>query len=236
VLIRDDGASWTAITQPAHAHLAGQIARAWAPAPPEDVVLAIEQHDVPWTEWDRTPPLHEGRPAAFFEAPFAPRLDIWRGVAARLEAQNPYAALLVSLHATNIHTRYLAPDVQPVEFLAAQRRDQDALLAVLPGATRQQAERDADLLFAADALSLTLCHGWDARDLPPVGGTVIRLAPGPDGGDATLDPWPLRVPELTVGLHARTLTERFDDEAALHRALAAAPNHRETWRLRPAAG
>lgn len=233
MLIRDDGGTWTAITQPAHAHLAGQVVRAWAPQVSEDVALAVEQHDVPWTEWDRTPPLHEGRPAAFFEAPLEPRLRIWGGVADRLVAQNPYAALLVSLHATNIHTRYMAPDAQPQAFLAQQRRDQDALLEVLPGATREQAERDADLLFAIDALSLTLCHDWDARELPPVDGTLITLAPA-GGGVYTMNPWPLRVDGLTVGVHARTLSERFQDEAALHRALAAAPNERRTWRLQPA--
>lgn len=236
MLIRDDGDSWTAITQPAHAYLAAQIVRVWSPEPPDDVVLGVEQHDVPWVDWDRTPPLHAParRAAAFFEAPVEPRLDIWRDVATKLEAQSPYAALLVSLHATNIHTRYVAPEHRPEAFLAAQRADQDRLLAVLPDATRQQAERDADLLFAVDALSLTLCHGWDARDLPPVDGTTVRVTPVGDG-EATLDPWPLVVGELTVSVHARRMTERFDDETAMHRALAATPHHRESWRLRAAA-
>jgi hypothetical protein len=235
MLIRDDEVSWTAITQPAHAYLAGQIARCWSGPVPADVVLAVEQHDVAWTQWDRTPPLHAParRAAAFFEAGMAPRLEIWGGVTHRLDAQSPYAALLVALHATNIHTRYLPQEHWPAEFLARQRDDQDALLAVLPGATREQAEADADFVFALDALSLTLCHGWDGRDLPPIAGTVIHVAPA-GTGEATLDPWPLAVAELTVGLHARRLDERFDDEPAMHAALAATPRHAEHWRLRPA--
>lgn len=236
MLVRDDGASWTVITQPAHAHLAAQLAAHWGdPAPSADVLLGIEQHDVAWTEWDRTPPLHApaGRAAAFFEAPAEPRLEIWRDIAARLDALNPYAALLVSLHATNIHTRYVPAEHRPQAFLDATRADQDALLAVLPDASREQAERDAELLFAVDALSLSLCFGWDARDLPELDGVVIHAAPA--GEHAwTLDPWPLTVPVLEAGVHARTLTERFDDEAAMQAALAATPHHRETWRLTPA--
>ena len=237
MLIRDDGHSWTAIGQPAHAWLAGQVARAWAGGLDAEVVLAIEQHDVAWTEWDLTPPLHAeaGRAAAFFEAPAARRLEIWTKVTGRLVAQNPYAALLVSLHARNIHTRYAERDQWPTAFLDEQRSDQDHLLARLAsgGVTRDRAERDADLLFCLDALSLALCHGWPARDLPAFDGTTIRLEPvGPE--EATLEPWPLIAPELEIGLRARRLTERFDDEAQLHRALDATPYHQLTWRLRPA--
>jgi hypothetical protein len=236
VLIRDDERSWTAITQPAHAYLAGQIAQHWAEPLAGDVVLAVEQHDVAWTEWDRAPSLYAParRAAAFYEAEMEPRLAAWRHIARRLDAQSPYAALLVSLHATNIHTRYLPEGATPpAEFLAEQRADQDALLAVLADANRERAERDADLVFALDALSLVLCHGWDGRELPPIDGTSIRVTPIGDD-EATLDPWPLAVAELTIGVSARRLTERFDDEAAMHAALAATANQRLTWRLRPA--
>jgi Protein of unknown function (DUF3891) len=234
VLIRDDEQSWTAITQPAHAYLAGQIARHWHEPLPADVVLGVEQHDIAWTEWDREPSLHPParRAGSFYEVAIEGRLAAWRHVARRLQAQSPYAALLVALHATNIHTRYIEADHRPVEFLAQQRADQDALLAVLPDATREQAEADADLLFALDGLSLTLCHGWDARDLPAIAGTTIHVAPQGEG-EATLDPWPLDVAELTVGLHARRLTERFDDEQQMRDALAATPYEPRSWRLRP---
>jgi hypothetical protein len=235
VLIRDDDDSWLAITQPAHAYLAGQIARHWQPALGDDVALAVEQHDVAWWEWDREPPLFaEGRrAAAFYEAPIERRLEIWRDVSRHLDAQSPYAALLLSLHATNIHTRYLAPEHQPQELLDGARADQDALLALIPGATRAQAEREADVLFAIDALSLTLCNGWDARDLPAIDGSAIHYAPAGEGA-GTLDPWPLDGGEVTVALHGRRLSERFDDEAALHEGLAATPYERLSWTLRPA--
>lgn len=235
MLIRDAGDHWTAITQPAHAFLAGQIVRHWSPAPGVDVVLGVEQHDGPWWEYDRHPPLHAqaGRAASFYEAPMADRLALWSAPASHLVAQSPYAALLVSLHARNIHTRYLAPEHQPTELLAAIAAEQADLLRRLPDATADQAERDADLLFAVDALSLTLCNHWDGRKLPPVDGTPTRVE-ALDAGVATLDPWPLSVDELTVSLDSRTLTERFADAAAMRAALASTPYLRESWTLRPA--
>lgn len=238
MLIRDDAdAGWTAITQPAHAHLAGQVARAWSPEPPAAVLLGIEQHDVAWTEWDLLPPLHApaGRAATFYEAPADRRLAIWADVGARVEALSPHAAVLVSLHGTNIHTRYLEPEHRPQELLDAARAEQDRLLALLPDLTRAEAEAQAELLFACDALSLTICFGWDGRELPPVDGITITVAPAAEARDVyTLDPWPLRVETLTVAAPARTLTERFDDEAAMQAALAATPFTQRTWTLRPA--
>lgn len=226
MLIRDDGATWTAITQPAHAHLAGQAASAWAAPLDAEVVLGIQQHDAPWLAYDLAPPLHEGRAAAFFETPFDDRIALWTDAARHVEAQSPYAALLVSLHATNIHTRYL--EDPPQSLLGNARQDQERLLRTLPDATRAQAERHADLLFALDALSLTLCHRWDGRDLPPVDGTTLRL----DTEAMTLDPWPFAPDTVVLTVPARTFDTRFDDEAGLHAALRAQPYRSETYVLR----
>lgn len=232
MLIRDDGKSWTAIGQPAHAWLAAQVARHWVPAPPEEVILAVEQHDIAWIDSDRHPPLdaEAGRAAAFFEAPAGLRLEIWREAALRLVEQSPYAALLVSLHATNIHTRYGPPE-DAKALLSRQREIQDNLLT-RTGAERAAADREADLLFALDALSLTLCHDWPARELPAVAGVEHRLTPTRDGTTWTLDPWPLDIDELEIGLDARRLTERFDDEAVMQSRLDATPYDRLRFTLR----
>lgn len=233
MLVRDDGESWLAIGQPAHAWLAGQVARHWAPAQTADVLLAVEQHDIAWADWDRRPPLHTParRAAAFFEAPAEQRLAIWRAAPLKLVEQSPYAALMVSLHARNIHLRYGEADA-PADLLEQQLVIQEDLL-LRTGADRSQAERRADLLFALDALSLTLCHDWPARDLPPIEGVALRLEPL-GAGAWSLDPWPLDVPELAVGLDARRLTKRFDDELSLHVALDAALYEHLTWTLCPA--
>ncbi len=248
MLVIDRDADWLAIGQPAHAWLSGRIARVWgnerfaAPDPFEDVCLGIEQHDVAWIDWDVRPPLFAParRAASFYEAPFDRRLALWEQAPLRLLATSPYAALLVSLHGRNVHTRFGGPDGLPEPeaarvraYLAAQEALQDGLIGAL-GITRAEAERGGDLLFCLDGLSLGICHGWPSRDLPPVDGVTIRAAPA-GGGAFTLDPWPLRVPELALGLHGRRLAERFDDEDALHRALDAAPWEPLRWTLRPVA-
>jgi len=245
MLIRDDGDSWLAIPQPAHALLSGQVARDWgnerfaAPDPYESVCLGAEQHDVAWTSWDLRPPLNAEarRSASFLEAPFEERLAIWDGAPERMLAQDPFAALLVSLHGRNVHTLYANADVlEPAQraavtaYLGRQAALQERLLALL-GATPEQAERAAALVLCLDALSLRLCHGWPEGDLPAVDGTTICFTPVSDT-EATLDPWPLGVPQLQVGLSARRMTERFDDEAALHAGLAGAPWSALRWVLR----
>jgi hypothetical protein len=245
MLIRDEGASWTAIGQPAHAWMAGGIARAWgndrfaAPLHREDFCLGAEQHDVGWSAWDLEPPLHPParRAASFYEAPIRPRMEIWVGAPQRVLAQSPIAALLVSLHGTNIHTRYVSADhLEPGDrdfvrrYVDEQRALQDRLCAAT-GIARDEAERMGELLFCLDAISLSLCHGWPERELPPVDGVEITYRPR-DNGSATLEPWPLRAGELALHVHARTLTERFDDEAAMHAALGDAPWSRLDMALR----
>lgn len=213
MLIRDDGDVWTAIGQPAHAWLAGQLARAWNPTLPSALVLAIEQHDLAWAELDRRPLLHgeARRAASFYEVPLDRRLELWSGVVDRVVMADPYAAVLVSLHATNIHTRYMK--TPPEAFLAAQRADQDAILARLPHASRAQAEADADVLFRIDAMSLRIC--------------------GEPSGEVAIEDWPFAVDELRVGVHLRELRERVDDEASLHALLDAADWRWREWVLRP---
>ena len=246
MLIRDDGDSWVAIPQPAHALLSGEIARAWgnaqfaAPERPQDLCLGAEQHDVAWADWDLKPPLHApaGRAASFYEAPFHERVAIWADAPRRVLAQSPYAALVVSLHGTNIHSIYVdASSLPPAEaalvrdYLEGQRVLQDGLIAAL-GIDREHASRAGELVFCLDAISLSLCHDWPERTLPPVGGTSIAYRPaGP--GQATLDPWPLAVDHLTMHLHGRRLTDRFEDEHALHAALEQAPLERFEMVLEP---
>lgn len=245
VLIRDDGESWTAIGQPAHGWLSAQVARVWgnerfaAPEPLEDFCLGVEQHDIGWAAWDLRPPLHEPerRAASVFEAPLLPRTQLWEGASRRVLAQSPWAALLVSLHASNLydhdvddHDAEVATVVR--RLVADERAFQDEQCAALRVA-RERAVVLGELLFALDWLSLALCCGWDGAEMPPVTGIAIRFEPQ-SRDVATLDPWPLSVRELEVQVHGRVLRERFSDERELHAGLDAAPWTRLSWTLLPA--
>src|SRR5260221_11262969 len=108
MLYREETQGRIAITQPAHAWLSGQLARAWgneyfgAVAPWEEVCLGAEQHDVGHTAWEQAPTLNPqtGRPYSFLEMPRQVQVRLWSSPGRRAPPQGPEAALLCSPHRT----------------------------------------------------------------------------------------------------------------------------------------
>ena len=248
VLVRPepDGAV-TCIGQPAHAWLSGQLARAWGNArfgtlgPREEVCLAAEQHDIGMAAWDAAPGLNHatGRPYGFMEMPLEVHVELWSRAPGLALPQSPYAALLISMHGTALYAlrdvAALAPsDAQLVrDYREAQAALQARLRASL-GVTEAEASRNQRLLRTWDFLSLAVCLGWAPTaidDVPGADGAErLELAPA-DEGRLLIDPWPFAELELEVHCDGRRLEGRFDDERALHEALAAAPWRRLRWKL-----
>lgn len=244
-----------AISQPAHAWISGQLARAWGGAAagvdrlPELFILAAEQHDIGWLPWEAAPTRDPatGRPYDFVGLPRDQHTALWSaGVEAAAAAYGPPVALLVSLHGLAIYA--LTPDEKrtPEDLAAVQRfrAEQEAAQARL---RPQIAASDAEIadqraiLLALDLMSLVICGamGRDPRRTPPVpiAGGVARLglAFADDGwGRVTVDPWPFRDAQVTVSCLARRLPpDRFPDETAMRAALAAAPAETLTATLAP---
>ena len=211
MVLRSDGDATLCIGQASHAWICGQLARRWRDVEPfEDVVLAAEQHDVGWADWDRAPALNpdSGLPFSFTEIDQDTRMAIWEPAARKLETQSLYAALLVSLHGTSLR------------FGLDQSAQQEAWIERL-GADREQVDRNRRRLLLWDALSLALCLRWD-----PYEQDGLRLE-RTDGESFTLEPWPLNGDApLVVECEARRLAGTFTDEAALHAALERAPLER----------
>jgi hypothetical protein len=246
VLLREDGDAVVCIGQASHAWLSGQLARAWGGAavrplePREEVCLAAEQHDVGMAGWDLAPTLHPetGRPRSFLQMELAVHLRLWTAAPQRLLTQSRYAALLVSRHGTILYGRsdlsaMPAERAEPIRaFLAAGRALQAELAASL-GVPADELDRNGKLVFAWDWLSLALCLGWEENETPLVplaaGDGRLRYVPTAEG--ATLDPWPFAEPSVTVACEGLRLEGRYDDEAALHAALARAPVVRLEFRL-----
>jgi uncharacterized protein DUF3891 len=227
-----------AIGQPAHAWVSGQLARAWgnerfgAVEPWEEVCLAAEQHDVGMAEWERAPTLNPatGLPRSFMELELEEHLEIWWRAAPLVLPQGRYAAVLVSMHGVALYERRnldrLPPaDVKRVrEFLTGQRELQERLLTGLPGA--DTVRRNQRLVWTWDSLSLGLLLDWMPFELTavPSAGADVDIAVGTAAdGTVALDPWPFGAPRVSVHCDGRRLTGRFDDEAAMRTALAAAP-------------
>ena len=63
MLFRTEPSGVLAISQPTHAWISGQILRAWDEALSEPLLLAAEQHDIGWLDWE-TAPTFNPRPVA----------------------------------------------------------------------------------------------------------------------------------------------------------------------------
>lgn len=240
MLVREepDGAA-LCIGQASHAWLSGQLARAWEPAPDEEVCLAAEQHDVGMAQWDLAPALDEatGGPVGFMDMALADHLALWSAAPARLFTLSRHAALLVSLHGTRLYAlRDLdameARDADAVrEYLAAQRALQERLAGEV-GASQGELRRDQARLFCWDGLSLALCLGWAPYTTPEVDGrTLVLEAAG--AGVHTLAPWPFAPTELVVRCEGRLLCERAATTTGLHEALERAERVDLRFTLRP---
>jgi Protein of unknown function (DUF3891) len=249
MIVRDDpdagDGAWLAIGQPAHAWVSGQAARAWgnaafpAPEPWEEVCLAAEQHDVGMAAWDLAPALNPrtGRAFAFAEMPRPVHVELWSHAAEHLLAQSRYAALLVSLHGTTLYERYPAnTHLELVEaYLEGQRALQADLRASL-GADPDEVERNRELVFFWDWLSLALCLDWAPAESPELPGAGrLRLEPA-DDGTLTLAPWPFARPEVRLHTEGRRLPGPFERDGELHAGLASAPWTALEWRLMAPSG
>lgn len=250
MLYREDSQGRIAITQPAHAWLSGQLARAWGNdsfgtvEPREEVCLGAEQHDVGHTSWEQAPVLNPqtGLPYSFLELPRQEHVRLWSGAARLVLPQGRYAALLVSLHGTGLYERFDAATESPetVErvqnYLLQERAFQQEILVSLradphyrPSATEEAVTRNRRLLQIWDALSLALCFGgWQTRSLPQVptatGSTTLTLQTHEaDPTRVLVTPWPFHREHVTLVCEGRRLSETFSSEAVMREALNHAP-------------
>ncbi|HEY7562278.1 MAG TPA: DUF3891 family protein [Gaiellaceae bacterium] len=220
------------IGQPAHAWVAGQLARAWAGefAPWEEVCLAAEQHDVGWTSWEAAPERDPdtGLPYSFGALPPLRRLELWSGAAAGLLSQSRYAALLVSHHGTLLVDRFPPAGDAGLQavvdaYLARERAFQDRVLETLRAdpayaahATDEAVAANRELVFTWDGLSLAVSHGV-AEERKAVGFTLAPVDGGPDR--IAVDPWPFRAGPVEIIVEGRLLEGPYADEDEMRRAL-----------------
>ncbi len=100
------------IAQDDHARLAGEMAARFGNArfaPPvrgDRTLLGVSMHDAGWPLHDDRPQLNdEGFPSDVFETPIERGVTVWEASAARAEAADPWAGLLVSIHVQRLGGR-----------------------------------------------------------------------------------------------------------------------------------
>jgi len=254
---------WWLITHPDHARLAGAFAERWGndrflpPEPRVNVLKGIARHDDGWAARDAKPEItRQGKPSAFsvelvgkysaFE-----EIDLEDYLAVRdravrlIAAEDPYAAILISMHTHNLLTEHadrstIAPAQLPLldNFLAEQEKFQQTLLHQIDADSRFTKEQKSEaaildhfrLLQATDNLSLLTCVDFSKP------ANLLHPLPLRDGGHMRVDvksagsrhfvlkPYPFSEPSLTFHFPARQIKGKvFSSVADLRREFDAAP-------------
>jgi hypothetical protein len=239
VIARQEGEGWTLIRQMDHALHCRELARAWRSGPfgADSVSASLEYaaayHDVGWTEIDERPETDgTGRPRNFTQIDEARHTEFYSGAVRTIATTDPYAAYLVSLHASGLYSRrYGWTGSKPVDWTAIGPHGQ----ALLKGERQFRASQfpsipPKDLEFEAvwrnfmlletfDYLSLLTCFGFESSSCGPVPTldgrweqlSVRRLGPS----EVELVPFPFPGDRLDVAIEAVHLERsRFgsDDE------------------------
>lgn len=230
-------------TQEDHAELSAQFAAHWGNRrfsslrPYSTMVLATTYHDSGYREWEGNPPINvvKGRPYAHREEipGFEPiELKSYAKNVKWLQSQDPYAALLVSMHRTGLwHNRYgvftqpqgrlreRSAEIQAAKkaMEANQETEKKSLAAGNP-----QFEDELRFNYRAlqiyDLLSLYFCCDGYATDrefkeyaIAPVRVSYdskeeVELKIVPNGsGSVKMTPYPFDVSPLRVSVRARTV-------------------------------
>jgi hypothetical protein len=246
VLRTDDRGGVICIGQASHAWLSGQLARAWGNErfgrlePREEVCLAADQHDVGMAEWDLEPTLNpeSGLPHGFTEMPLTVHLELWTNGPRRLITQSRYAALLVSMHGRRLYELRDLAQMPPVDaaavraFIEAQNALQHDLTRTLQAdpatataATPERIDRNSDLIWTWDYMSLALCLDWApcVAKAVPTADEPVDIAIERRDGTLVLDPWPFTDPHaVTLRCEGRRLKGRYRSQSELAAALTSA--------------
>jgi len=226
--------------------------------PREAFLQTVRRHDDGWLAWEQRPETHRGTPRDFMEMPVDESLAIWRRSIAVAATIGPAAAVIVGGHFRELLQRGLdkheaerdwPPDVEHLaeEFVAEQDDRRAEYLAACDAAGRRNAEQFAGRQAAEasldrglawlqmfDFLSLWLCCGerTEPQAMPGGDGETYVFTPA-DSGAIVVNPWPLSVPKLDLGVVGRRVAA-VDYPTA--EALAAAPSVEIElrWTLRPA--
>lgn len=168
IVVDDEADAWLLITQPDHAWFSAELLSLFRtgglPEHPRraELLFAVREHDNGWRETDAAPRWNRrwkedaGRPHDFLTLPREERIELWQRGTARYAGEHPYAALLITRHALQLHQG---------------RRDQDGWQPFLEyldelhqGLAREVGtegeEEDYRWVDLADLLSLGVCNRW----------------------------------------------------------------------------
>jgi hypothetical protein len=253
MLHREDGEGIILISQPAHGWVSGQIARHWGNetffAPPEEVCLAAEQHDLGFLEWERAPTLNaeRGLPHTFMDMPSGTHLHLWTTGIQQMLQFGRLPALLVSLHFTDLLGRHGTGTPEARTFLDAQQNLQTTLATSLRNDCSLRAPWSDDeitrfqqLISIWDWMSLLLCmrlrKDETIRQVPASknGCEDIVIRPMDDTHRRySVCPWPFCEATIQLTCEGRRLLSRHSNEEKMRAAIRLAPPVEVAFNLVP---
>jgi hypothetical protein len=189
VIVRRDAEDLVLVRQADHALLSGWLAAAWgaapwqSPEPHRSTVVGARLHDLAWTPFDEE--LHcrpDGQPVAFIEVDRSTSTGFYAGGLDAVEAIDPYAGLLGSLHYSGFYTSHWGwqhwarpTELEPVleRFVAHELERQGRLRRELDMGSDDERRLSCNYFWLQlwDRISLDVCRfGFSgfAEDYPPV--------------------------------------------------------------------
>ena len=223
MIVRERFDSYVLIKQHEHGLISGEFARYWGekPLPLEPTLYAIANHDTGWQALDASVRWNEqtGKPCSFTNYPIKSKLRAYNNGLDFLEAREPYAACLCSMHYAS-----LAGDSEDeILFQESEAGRQRKIKSAMDSKETDNLGYNFRLLQLCDDLSLFVClnepgrndHPW-YRDGFSFEGTKLRpvwedrhtfgLDPNPFS-----DPFDLVIPYTLVEKSGRRLgSDRFE--------------------------
>ena len=170
MIVRARPNSFVLIEQHDHALVSAEFARHWAtpPHPTGSTLYAVAHHDIAWQGPDRSVTWNEekDRPYSFVDYPPEPKVRAYTEGLDRLEAEDPYAAYLCSLHYTTLMQS--SNKKAELKFVAEESQRQKRLRAGMSGEDAENIDRNLRFLKLCDGLSLFVClNEPGGSDYPP---------------------------------------------------------------------
>jgi len=254
---------WWLVTHPDHARLAGAFAERWgndlfpSPEPREHVLRGIARHDDGWAARDAAPQItRQGKPSAFStelvgkysgfeEIDLVDYLAVRDRAVREIAAEDPYAAILISMHTYSLlndrsDRSTIAPEQLPLfeKFLEGQKELQVSWRNQIASNPKLKPEHKSDdvildhfrLLQANDYLSLLTCVDFQKpvnllHALPARGGKRIPIQVRAIATrHFVLDPYPFAERMVSFQFPARHAKgKHFSSARELQDAFVAAP-------------
>jgi hypothetical protein len=195
------------VLQTDHSCVAGLLAAHWGnaefaePRPYASMVLAAQEHDSGWWDWEIRPTLNEqGYPVDYIGSIRrlgSVWLDFYRNGIERLAERDPYASLMMLMHAVGLCTRGMGllpnmPDYSEIpEVREALRHLEARRLELVEGLRRSAAHRDVatdehlwrnfQLLEATEQLAQYICNRYPFNSTERQNGPRNRVEHVPVG-------------------------------------------------------